>query len=749
MPEYNISITVTGQDKGATGMLQGVGGGLQRMRDIAGGIIGAKVIEKIASSIFSLGRRAIESTANIQAMTLGLESLLAKELALAGGFDSISAALPQAQQLAAGLMDELERMAIISPYQFETVTNTFRLGMAFGWSSTQAKMFTKAVLNVAAGTGATNEMLGRMSYNFAQIRMQGKVTAMDIRQLAQAGFDLLGVLRFTGKQLGINIQDHLDFNKAIKSGKITWEDFIQSFEEYAETNFAGASERMARSLKGLGSTIKEVFEVTFPKILGPAAEHFTEFAGSFLDSLLMISESGVLSEIGETLGERMDLWLEPARNFSEKFQKFIQMGLGGMVDGEYFAGGNWGKAFARMFGDTDFAAILEGLAPIRDAFMGMVQPLADIAREYAPQFLDHFAEVGRTVAANVGPLLIKVFNNLGQWFTQNQDKIRNIVGEFLELKQAIWDFAVIVAEWLGPVLQTLWEEVVGPFFSNFLDVASELLDFLINVFQGDWESAWESLGEILTSFDTMLKDLFIGIGEWLQEIFISEQMMMFLESWSTLWNELLLKASNFAESIPGIFGGIAEFLINSLVSGPYQAASTQMEIWLGTIRVKWILFKIRINRIITSIRDWFGARMADMNTAITNVYNEVTNLITKLIELRDWAKTNVITIVANLVGGGWGAIGNWAASRVTGDQRQFGGSVFSDRDYLIGENGPEVVRFNSPGRVLSGYEVAAMDREESPGSVINIDTIEIHTKRLDADELIETLNTLQREYSYG
>ena len=167
--------------------------------------------------------------------------------------------MPEAQKRAAALMDELARIAIFSPYQVETIQNTFRTAMAFGYSTDQAKDYTQALLNVAAGTGANNEMMGRMAYNLAQVRMQGRVTSVDIRQLSMAGFDLVGVLRYMGDELGIQIENHEDFNKALASGAINWDQFTELFAKYADENFGGAAERMSRTLTGLQSTFADVF----------------------------------------------------------------------------------------------------------------------------------------------------------------------------------------------------------------------------------------------------------------------------------------------------------------------------------------------------------------------------------------------------------------------------------------------------------------------------------------------------------
>ncbi len=227
------------------------------------------------------------------------------------GTMALGDAMPQAEVKAKKLMDELARIAILSPYQLEMINSTFKQAMAFGYTSGEAVKFTKAMLNVAAGVGATNDMLGRMSYNFAQIRMVGKVTALDIRQLAMAGFDLVSVLQYAGEKYKVAIRDHEDFNAAIASGKITWEQFTEAFAEYADKNFGGAAERMSRTLNGLQSTFKDLFALTMPAVVGPALEAVTGRLSKMLDLFLGIRESGVLESFGQKLGAAAERALAP------------------------------------------------------------------------------------------------------------------------------------------------------------------------------------------------------------------------------------------------------------------------------------------------------------------------------------------------------------------------------------------------------------------------------------------------------
>lgn len=301
-------------------MLSGIGGSLRSIGTIAGGILTSQVFMAIANQIGNMSRAAFDAVSQFQSMQMMLTNLQARELIRSGDFEDMNAALRAAAPLAEATMNQLARIATLSPYQLENVSNTYKMAMAFGFSAKESTVFTDALLNMAAGVGANGEMLDRMAYNLAQVRMQGKVTAMDIRQLAMAGFDLVDVLKYVGKQMDVNIQTHEDFNRAIATGQITWEDFTKYFAEYADKNFGGASERMSRTLEGLKSTFKDVFMLTMPKILGPAADIITGYLNDILNKFMAFANSGALEQIGQKLA---DIFNSP----------FLQNGILGLTRG--------------------------------------------------------------------------------------------------------------------------------------------------------------------------------------------------------------------------------------------------------------------------------------------------------------------------------------------------------------------------------------------------------------------------------
>lgn len=607
MTDYVIRIIVNGEDR-ASAPLRNAGGALGNMAQIAGGILGAGLFTKIAGGIQGMFMSSIGATEQMQNMAVGMEGLIARELAQADAAKmaaegmqltgemakTIDDYLPQAGENAKKLMDELERLSVVSPYQVETIQSTFRTAMAFGYTTEEAKKYTEALLNVAAGTGANNEMLGRMSYNFAQIRMQGRVTAVDIRQLAMAGFDLNGVLRSVGDQFGVTIKDHNDFNDAIASGKITWEQFTQGFAKYAEDNFGGAAERMARTLTGLKSTFKDVFTLTMPKVLGPAVEKFTGFAGRFLDSLLKIRESGLLEEAGVKIGELMDKGLQKAEPFLQAFDTFFtvlangqspmmafELALGkilgvdtvgealqlkAVLDGitntfafmynivKMFVTGDFEGGFWRKLGIQEDDPLIMGVFMLRDLFLAIGNWVMEHIAPFV-SFKDVFISLGIILAATVLPVLGSLIASL----VAVAAPILLLIG-LVALARNAWQ-----GNWFGirDVLTKVWQETLQPALQDLMEWLSvnlpiglqKLSDFWSNVLQPALKKVWEFLTVTLMPIWKALGDLLKSFYElWL--VNLKNQFTALVAVWNTVLKPALDKLFEWLGTAVDWFGKV-------------------------------------------------------------------------------------------------------------------------------------------------------------------------------------------------
>jgi tape measure domain-containing protein len=549
MPDskYILQIVVEGQDR-ASGPLGGIGGVLGRMGEIAGGILGAGLLQNIAQGVLTIGRNAIESTAQLQTFNMGLASLVARELRSADSTLTLNDALDQAGPLAEKLAGQLKNIAIQSPYRLGTVQDTFRLAMAFGFASDEAMSFTNGILNMAAGVGATDEVMGRMAYNLAQIRMQGKVTAVDVRQLAMAGLDLNGVLSGIGQQFGLSIKDYNDFNAAIASGKITWEQFAGSFEKYANEQFGGAAARMSRTFEGLKSTFADVFTLTMPAIFGPALQRVTDFLNGILNKFIEFANNGTLDEAGKKLGEFTDKVFDYLDNLTAAFND------AGPISSEFFEALTAGLPqeaqdkitgfFKEVFNPNVMAGFQTTVGNIQTAFAN----LQTFFSTYGPGIIQVIGEIFGgafqknvdLIATKLTPFISGVLVKLSAWFNQNGPLI-----------QTYLENAKVVIGYLLNAFVGLWA-VLEPLLTGAVDLILSLATAFMQLGTGDVAGAWKTVGDAVVGALGSIWQALVAAVDWILGLFgssLSDVGQWFTDTWNGIVTSVTTWWTNMISAI--------------------------------------------------------------------------------------------------------------------------------------------------------------------------------------------------------
>jgi tape measure domain-containing protein len=550
---YELEISVVGKDR-ASNVFKGLAGAFQSMLNIAGGVLLAGVIRDMAGQIAQLGTAALNAAGEFQLLQVGFEGLLARELyQMNEGFENIADAMPRAQVGARELMDELAKIAVYSPYTLEAVASTFRLQMAFGATSSEARNLTDGLLAMAAGIGASQSMLERMAYNLAQIKLEGKVTALDVRQLAQAGLDLRDVLQYVAQQLGYNITDLKDFNELLSSGKISWAQFAELFKKYADENFAGSAERMSKTLLGLKSTFHDLFILTIPQILLESVTLITDPMGKLVDSLMAFRELDILSGWGDSLADSVRQWIAPFSRAVDWLSQYLSLlsdlknardlGLdaadqsalssqlynmlpsGNMLEGFVEAAfGQRGvdtlnifKAALGAIGTVAntlspiFSAVAQGVVilinsfstfwnengpAIIETFDGIATSLLEffglVAGDTGSTIQDFFGSMGKWLIDN-GPAIQEFFKNIGTWVSENLiPKLSEMVQWFEVNIPKAWEW--LKARW-EDTLKPAWEEIQGVIDNNILPAL------------GRFGAFWDEHGEsIATSMAKIVSD---------------------------------------------------------------------------------------------------------------------------------------------------------------------------------------------------------------------------------------------------
>jgi tape measure domain-containing protein len=556
MPSYQMDISVIGHDK-ASGVFRGVAGSLGRIMEIAGGILTSRLIVGVGEAIGQIATKSLDATAQLQQMTISLESLASRELVRASdGMLTLAQVEGQAGDMAKEMIDKLARMSIISPYANEVVQSTFRLNTAFGYTFKEAERMTEGLLNLAAGVGADNEQLNRMAYNFAQIRLQGKVTAADIRQLALAGFDLRDVLKSVSEQMGYNIEDHLDFNALVAEGKITWEQFSVEFAKYAEKNFGGAAEKMSRTLMGLKSTFGDVFVHTMPKIIGGAVEKVTGTLGKLLDIFLKVRDTDFLDKLGASVTKSAERFMKPIDRMVDRIGKYVDVWM--MAKGFVKDGLSLQEATRQLKGMQTPLEIIE--TTLKEVFGpkigGLIASFVSRTVTNIGKVKEAFGELAQgdllgafdALGAPEGLLrfiddIMKAVGNLQEFWDKNGGKIKDI---FAELVSGILDFG-------GDQVNT-GLEATGGFFER---MTQKLVDNGPKIVEMLREAKDTILNTVLPAVDRFIDRL---VNEWIPKAIEFGEYLR--ENWVPILTQIAVVIGVVLAAVAGfkVFAAVAGFV---------------------------------------------------------------------------------------------------------------------------------------------------------------------------------------------
>lgn len=235
--------------------------------------------------------------------------------------------LAEAQKLAAReskeLMDWMQKQAIYSPYTMEQVSGQFKMAMAYGFTSDEAKRLTNANIDLAAALGMEGSTMERVNLALGQMRGKSKLMGQELLQMTEAGIPVREILLEMGTVAGLTAEN---FDKMMEAGKISSKSVYDAYTQYSEKYFKGAAKDQANTLSGLLNSLGDLKKVAEKDFFTPV---FTKIQ-PFLSSLVDIAQNGevraFLKALGEGFGKLVMAPFKPAEEFLKNVQANLSLG---------------------------------------------------------------------------------------------------------------------------------------------------------------------------------------------------------------------------------------------------------------------------------------------------------------------------------------------------------------------------------------------------------------------------------------
>ena len=201
------------------------------------------ILDRVAGAAVGAGR----------AMAAALEPAMFKESTIAG----LSVLLKDSQK-AEEMYREAVRFAAATPFETRQIVESYQKLLVAGFKETEIPVVLKAVGDLAAIKGFSQETIDRVTMAFGQIQAKGKMQGEEILQLAEAGVPLGRVYETLAQIYGKNTDE---IRKMQEAGKIGADAGIFAVLKVLRDDIGGGKlgavmDKTSRTLSGMVSTLR-------------------------------------------------------------------------------------------------------------------------------------------------------------------------------------------------------------------------------------------------------------------------------------------------------------------------------------------------------------------------------------------------------------------------------------------------------------------------------------------------------------
>ena len=312
--------------------------------------------------------------------------------------------------------------------------------------------------------------------------------------------------------------------------------------------------------------------------------------------------------------------------------------------------GNIHTAFTEAWNNNGGTEIIQnlwnGFNNLLEIIHGVFQAFEEwTASESFQTFANSIVGICKTLSGwfeKITAKLKEIWNNGGQQtFTKLLEfisKLANGISEFMTFMSPVIDFAV---ELIGGAVETI-VKVLG----DVLDALGGLIDFIVGVFTGDWDKAWEGIKTFFGGIWQGILDLVTGLGEQIWA-YIESILKGIGESWdkswqwisdfaSNIWNGLLDMIDNIFPGMKDIIVTIVDNIKNTISNVLNTISGIWNNIWNGissTVSSVW-------NGIWNTIRNVINSILGGIEGMVNGVVRGINKMVSAINSLRfnipDW-----------------------------------------------------------------------------------------------------------------
>lgn len=400
--------------------------------------------------------------------------------------------------------------------------------------------------------------------------------------------------------IGVTIADNLvgGFNKFLSQNKEKLQQHlvkifdISSRSHEIQGKFAVTiadifSVLRSENAKQITADLMAIFTDVFLNIL--------EIAGQFGNDLMYI--------ISEPINENKDKIKQTLNAIFEPLSQILSTVKQGIQD-----------TFSK-FWDVYDMYISPAVENIKNGFSSILETVLNVWNEHIKPILDEWAiKYDELWQGHIQPLVNQVLEFIGKLINGWTELWKKWIQPFVE-----WIIANVVPV-LVPIFQTIGN-VVGEIFGAICDVIGGvlkalggLIDFIVGVFTGDWDKAWNGIKNIFGGIWDAIKGVLEGTWNAIKDIIGG--------AIETVKNIIQLVLNTIKSKWESIWSGIKNFVSN---------------IWNG------------IKNIFSGIGSWFSSKFQEAYNGITRTFSNIGNFFSGIWDRIRWTFSSLGTSIGNAI----------------------------------------------------------------------------------------------------
>lgn len=415
--------------------------------------------------------------------------------------------MADAQALAASkvnvLLDWVQKLAVESPFTRADVASAFKMAMAYGFTSDQAKDLTQATIDFASATGATGDTMARITLALGQMKAKGRVMGGELLQLTEAGVGTNEILR----EMGYTLKD-------VEAGSVDAGKFIDAFTKKVGRDFGGAAKAQSGTFSGLLSSLEDLKDIALRNVFTPLFMAFKPV----LTEIVNLLQSPVAQQFFEGIGEAL---AKPVRGLG-LFRTLVEQGISPI------------EALRSVIASLLGGDALATFDNIRNGIQNAFQWIADNRQTLETVF----AAIVGGIAAIAAVFAVA---NISAAFTAIAATIGGISLPIVAIVAAV---ALLAAAWqadFGGIRTTLtqvWEGTLRPALEQLWAWLQVNIPLAIAAVAQFWETKLRPALEAVGLFiQTNVVPAFVAVGDWL-----SVNIPLAIQAVVGFWNNTLQPA---------------------------------------------------------------------------------------------------------------------------------------------------------------------------------------------------------------